>query len=51
MFRAYSEAGGLTPHEEMAPALALLQRRKACVSERRQPEQGRKAIADVLPAV
>ncbi len=28
MFRAYSEAGGLTPHEEMAPALALLPRGK-----------------------
>jgi hypothetical protein len=58
MFRAYSEAGGLTPHEEMAPALALLPRGKHVFLKgvshawlHDQPERGRKATADFLTAV
>ena len=58
LLQAAPEAGGLTPHEEIAPALALLPRGKHVFLKgvshawlHDQPEQGRKAIADFLTAV
>ncbi len=58
LVQADPEAGGLTPHEEIAPALALLPRGKHVFLKgvshawlHDQPEQGRKAIADFLAAV
>jgi len=58
LLQADPEAGGLTPHEEIAPALALLPRGKHVFLKgvshawlHDQPEQGRKAIADFLTAV
>lgn len=58
MSGAAPEAGGLTPHEEIAPALALLPRGKHVFLKgvshawlHNQPERGRKAIADFLTAV
>jgi len=58
LLQADPEAGGLTPHEEMAPALALLPRGKHVFLKgvshawlHDQPERGRKAIADFLTAV